>query len=799
MSRLRSLLRRSRIAHRLRFSPYSIAYALFTRVLRVRKDRVLFLSDSRIGYTGNFRFVRDEIERQAPQADIVGLFKASLKEPRPVRDMIRLPWLAATAQTIVLDDYYPVIYSFAIRPETRLVQLWHAAGAFKRVGYSREGLPGGPTSATRAHRNYTDATVSSESIRSNYAEAFGIDLARVRALGVPRTDVFFDDDVISKAANDVRERHGIPAGKRIALYAPTFRGNGQHTATFDYECIDWDRLVRELGDGWVVMVKMHPFVRSLSAARPDIKGVIDVTTDREITQLLMAADVLITDYSSSIFEFALLRRPVVFFCPDLEQYTADRDFYYPFERYVTGAVVTDSADLPAAITTARFDKSNEDFLEFFMGACDGHSAERIVRDLILTPRLSVRPSDVAPGGSTPVPTRASGKIWLRVLVAHAARIGLNVAYAPLRLLPRRRKVVMISREHTSVPDDFCDLEAAISRADPSIRVVTLVRMVPPGIIGKLSYALHMLVQLYHVATSRVLVIDTYAMVASLLRHGPGLEVVQIWHALGAFKKFGLSIIGREEGRDARLARAMRMHQGYDLVLASSEACRSAYADAFGVSPDRVAVAPLPRVDRLHDHVRTAATRERVFSVHPHLRGKKVAVFAPTFRLDGTVATDVNALVPALATHGIHTVVKLHPLMAGDFGPDVDVAAGFTTQEMLAVADLFITDYSSALFEAAELAVPSYFLAPDLDAYLASRDFYLDFRRDLPGPIVRDLRELLTAIEKNPATAQDAAAFAAHWIQHPPLAEETLAPCADAIAHLVVDAVNVPSRGARTGA
>ncbi|UUT35738.1 CDP-glycerol glycerophosphotransferase family protein [Microbacterium elymi] len=103
----------------------------------------------------------------------------------------------------------------------------------------------------------------------------------------------------------------------------------------------------------------------------------------------------------------------------------------------------------------------------------------------------------------------------------------------------------------------------------------------------------MLAQLYHVATSRALVIDTYAMVASLLRHGPGLTVVQIWHALGAFKKFGLSILDHEEGRDRRLAQAMRMHQGYDVVLASGPECRPAFADAFGTSIDNVTVAPLP--------------------------------------------------------------------------------------------------------------------------------------------------------------------------------------------------------------
>jgi len=783
MPRLRSLLRRSRILQRWRFAPYALAYALVARFTRVRAGRVLFLSDSRAGYSGNIALLRDEIARQDPDAEAVGLFKPSMKSRRPLKDIVRLPWLAATAQTIVLDDFYPLIYPFRIRSESRLLQVWHAAGAFKQVGYSREGLPGGPLPGSIIHRNYTDATVSSEAIRPDYAEAFGINVSRVRALGVPRTDVFFDTDRIEAAARDVRVRYGIGEEKRIVLYAPTFRGNGQVTATFDYETVDWEGLVRDLGDDWVVMVKMHPFVKPLTVARPDVTGIIDVTADREITQLLMAADVLVTDYSSTIFEYALLKRPIVFFCPDLEEYTASRDFYYPFGKYITGPLVTDTAQLASAITSAHDDNRHDEFLDFFMGACDGRSTERITRELILAPRQSGRPQAAAPGGSNPEPTQARGKMALRLAVAFFARFALNIVYLPLRLLPRRRKVVMISREHTSVPEDFVDLAHALRRSDPTVNTVVLVRMVPPGIIGKIGYSLHMLTQLYHVATARVLVIDTYAMVASLLHHGPGLTVIQIWHALGAFKKFGLSILDHAEGRDRRLAHAMRMHRGYDVVLASATACRPAYAEAFGVTEDRIAVAPLPRVDHLRDANAVADIRERIFATHPHLRDAHVAVFAPTFRLDGTVTIDASELSTALGAVGLHTVVKLHPLMSADFGANVDVASGFSTQDLLCIADVFITDYSSVLYEAAVLGVPSYFLTPDLDEYLASRDFYLDFRTDLPGPILRDIPSLVDAVAAGRATADASRRFAAHWVEVPRSTSTT--PCADTIAGLAL--------------
>jgi CDP-glycerol glycerophosphotransferase (TagB/SpsB family) len=237
---------------------------------------------------------------------------------------------------------------------------------------------------------------------------------------------------------------------------------------------------------------------------------------------------------------------------------------------------------------------------------------------------------------------------------------------------------------------------------------------------------------------------------------------------------------------------MRMHQGYDLALTSGEECRAPFAEALGTSIERVVVAPLPRVDRLLDPARREQTRTRIYDVHPHLRGARVAVFAPTFRLDGTVTVDGAALTETLARQGIHLVVKVHPLMPVDFGPRVDTAPGFSTQDLLQIADLFITDYSSALYEAALLSVPCYFLAPDLDEYAASRDFYLDYRHALPGPIVRDLDALGAAITAAEATAERSRAFASRWVQAT-ADTDSATTCADRIARLLIE--RMPSAAA----
>lgn len=394
-----------------------------------------------------------------------------------------------------------------------------------------------------------------------------------------------------------------------------------------------------------------------------------------------------------------------------------------------------------------------------------------------------------PARLIPAPTRPQGSVRIQLLKARLLRAGLLAVYLPMRLLPRRAKVVMTSREHTAASADFHDLVAALHRRHPELPVVLLVRMVPEGLLGQLRYVAHLLVQLYHVATCRVLVVDTYSMVASLLPHGRGLRVIQIWHALGAFKKFGLSILDRPEGRDSRLARTLKMHQGYDVVLASSPASRPAFAEAFGVRPDQVTVAPLPRVDRLLDPKRAKYARQQIYRAHPSWTGERIALFAPTFRMDGGGAVDTAELARALRGIGLRLVVKAHPLSPAAVSPagtetGVETAKGFSTQDLLHVADVFITDYSSALFEAALLGVPSYFLAPDLDEYLASRDFYLDYRRDLPGPVVTTVAELVDAIQQGRGTAARATSFGAHWVQVPAVPGSP-APCTDQIADLIL--------------
>ncbi|MFC7787713.1 CDP-glycerol glycerophosphotransferase family protein [Microbacterium sp. MAHUQ-60] len=356
------------------------------------------------------------------------------------------------------------------------------------------------------------------------------------------------------------------------------------------------------------------------------------------------------------------------------------------------------------------------------------------------------------------------RLRLDVLAAYAARLALTLVSLVMRVLPRRRKVTLLTRQSNKAPSDFLLLRDAILQADPTVKVQLIAQMVPPGVIRKFGYALHLLVEMYHASTSRVLVVDGYSIIASATPRSDGLVVVQLWHALGSLKKFGLSIVGQRGGRDPRLAKAMRMHAGYDIVVASAERCRQPFAEAFGVDVSKVVVAPLPRVDRLRDPAHKAKVRARFEYLYPDLVGRKVALFAPTFRTEGRrAAIDPLELTQAMADAGYTLITKLHPLVPVPTDWGLRTAPGISTQDLLLVADIFITDYSSAVFEAAVAEVPSYLLAPDLDEYSQGRDFYIRYPDDLGLPMASSIEELTEMVRRGEADAGMMAALQEEFI------------------------------------
>ena len=223
----------------------------------------------------------------------------------------------------------------------------------------------------------------------------------------------------------------------------------------------------------------------------------------------------------------------------------------------------------------------------------------------------------------------------------AIRVGViltNFIYLFFKLLPTQNKVSFISRLDDNTPLDFSLIINALRKRRSSIKIEVLTKPLDYGLVAKIVYAPHILRQMYHIATSKVVVIDSYCIPICILRHKKSLRVIQLWHGLGSFKKFAHSILGKRESitnhvslNAKKLAKLMHMHENYNLMIASNKTSAKHFAEAFNYSPDKVEVISLPRVDFLTDAAKVKSIRKRIISAHPELKAKKNILYAPTFR------------------------------------------------------------------------------------------------------------------------------------------------------------------------
>lgn len=330
-------------------------------------------------------------ERLGQEQEEVAASVGALREFLVTRPVQKLSWkelrhladLVAASRLIILEDFYPQLHALSIRPETRILQMWHACGAFKLFGLSDLGISVHLKQDTRNHRSYHAALASGEGIVPFYSEAFGIPSSHIYPVGVPRTDCFFQEEAVRRKKQELYQRYPVLQGKRVLLFAPTFRGSGNQNAYYPFERFPLHQILKELPEDVMLIVKNHPFVHGkLEIAESDRRRILDLTGIENINDLLLITDVLVTDYSSVIFEAAILQIPMLFYVFDLEEYIQRRDLYFDFAGFAPGQIVRDLPDLIQAVQNTLESKEHYDseaFREFFLGAVDGHSTERVLQ------------------------------------------------------------------------------------------------------------------------------------------------------------------------------------------------------------------------------------------------------------------------------------------------------------------------------------------------------------------------------------------------------------------------------------
>ena len=339
----------------------------------------------------------------------------------------------------------------------------------------------------------------------------------------------------------------------------------------------------------------------------------------------------------------------------------------------------------------------------------------------------------------------------------------------------QNKVAFISRQSETPSLDFKYLIHELRTSYPQYEIEIHCKMIPSGVVGKVLYVAEMFKQMEAMATSKVVVLDGYCILASMLKHKDELKIIQLWHALGAFKKFGRSILDAQGGKSSEVAEAFKMHNNYDLIAASGNKCVPHFAEAFGQPTEKFVPIGIPRVDFLTDKERDGELKERILRIYPELdNGKKTILYAPTFRDTdedrASLKAQTDELVKSVNYSDFNLIVKHHVVDTNReevyTSSHMNVKSGesFTGMELMAVADFVVTDYSSIIYEALLKDLPVYIYCFDSDKYIDERGFYIDFWRDLPALYSKNAKGICSFIsEEKTADAEKTELFKANYI------------------------------------
>ncbi|WP_425839858.1 bifunctional glycosyltransferase/CDP-glycerol:glycerophosphate glycerophosphotransferase [Streptomyces fractus] len=357
------------------------------------REAVLFDSFRGTQLSGSPRAVYDELVDRGTDLELLWVVRDDqIQVPANAR-AVRMwspEWYEALARSryLVFNNHLP--NWFRRRDEQVVVQTWHGT-PLKKIGHDidspqfadRDYLERLPTEVGQWSMLVSPNRFSTPIMR----RAFGFD-GEILETGYPRNDIHYAPDRAERAAQ-VRRRLGLPDGKRVVLYAPTWRDHlfyGAGRYKFDFR-IDLAEARRQLGDDHILLVRRHPNVVDPVPGAGD-GFVWDVTAYSDMADLMLITDVMVTDYSSLMFDFANTGRPMLFFTYDLDHYRDTlRGFYFDFEADAPGPLLSTSQELIESIRDV--DRSQEQyafryrrFQRDFCDLDDGNAAGRVVDRLL---------------------------------------------------------------------------------------------------------------------------------------------------------------------------------------------------------------------------------------------------------------------------------------------------------------------------------------------------------------------------------------------------------------------------------
>ncbi|TWT04967.1 CDP-glycerol glycerophosphotransferase family protein [Planomicrobium sp. CPCC 101079] len=285
----------------------------------------------------------------------------------------------ATSKYVFIDNYMGFLAAIQFRQKVKCIQLWHAAGAIKKFGWSE---PETHTRSERAKKRFQQVynrfqfiPVSSQQMADIFSEAFHLDAGHFLYTGVPQTDFYFDAEAKARSLQNVAETYPAIQGKKVVLYAPTFRKGSLHQMDLQ---LDMEKFTEALDESYMLLIRLHPAVHEATHV-PDHPRILVVNNYPHINELLVASDILITDYSSIPFEFSLLNKKMIFFTYDLESYGQSQGLWAETSLYFPGPIAKNTQEVLEEIMNPQIDfEKIEQFRFHWNTFSTGKSTENLI-------------------------------------------------------------------------------------------------------------------------------------------------------------------------------------------------------------------------------------------------------------------------------------------------------------------------------------------------------------------------------------------------------------------------------------
>ena len=340
--------------------------SFFLQILKIKNNRITFISIESNVLTSDSKLIYDMLDKDKYDIKlcVIDYHENLFGQFLYFLNCMKQLYCVYTSKLVIISNNNYVVSHFK-REGVIVLQLWHACGAIKKFGNA-------------INREYPisgyDYVISTSCYwKKPYSEAFGVDEENVINIGMPRNDELFNNDLILKYKEGLLNKYPVLKNKKVILYAPTFRGNIYK----GFRSIDFDALkvIDNLGEDYILLYKFHPLLGNIDLDKhPRILNM----NHEDTHQLFCVSDYLISDYSSIVFDYMILQKPILFYVPDYKEYMNDIGVFVEIED-LNCPICNNENDIIDEIKNNSCDNSLLIHLkDVFFDYQDEHSTKRIV-------------------------------------------------------------------------------------------------------------------------------------------------------------------------------------------------------------------------------------------------------------------------------------------------------------------------------------------------------------------------------------------------------------------------------------